>query len=281
MSDAEKKSDGAPSEGKGPERTPPTEAEASTDVAPYLRISILTGFPEMFTGPFADGMLRIAQKSGKVEIRILNLRDFTDDPHRSIDDYPYGGGPGMILKIGPVVRALESLPEPLCEGREVLLLTPQGERLDQPMVRQLLAVRDIVLVIGRYKGVDERVRSFVTREVSIGDYVLSGGEPAAIVIADCLARLVPGVMGDIESAESDSFERTVLDSGYYTRPEEFRGLKVPEVYLSGHHARIAEARREDALQRTWSRRPDLLEEAELTPSEEKWLAEQGWSRETD
>lgn len=249
-----------------------------SETTPELRISILTGFPGMFTGPLDDGMMRIARESGKVEFRILNLRDFTDDPHRSIDDYPYGGGPGMILKIEPVARALESLPPALGDRREVLLLTPQGESLDQPMVRKLLASRDVVLVIGRYKGVDERVRSFVTREVSIGDYVLSGGEPAAIVIADCLSRLVPGVMGDIESAESDSFERTILDSGYYTRPEEFRGLKVPEVYLSGHHARIREARRQDALQRTLSRRPDLLDRAELSRAEEKLLEERGWSR---
>ena len=251
-----------------------------TESGPYLRISILTGFPGMFDGPFDDGMLRIARESGKVEFRILNLRDFTDDPHRSIDDYPYGGGPGMILKIEPVVRALESLPPALGDRREVLLLTPQGERLDQPLVRQLLAARDVVLVIGRYKGVDDRVRSFVTREVSIGDYVLSGGEPAAVVIADCLARLVPGVMGDIESAEGDSFERTVLDSGYYTRPEEFRGLTVPEVYLSGHHARIEEARRLDALQRTLNRRPDLLEGADLSESERTWLRDRGWNEGT-
>jgi tRNA (guanine37-N1)-methyltransferase len=231
----------------------------------------------MFEGPLDEGMLRVARESGRVELRILNLRDYTDDPHRTIDDYPYGGGPGMILKIEPVVRALESLPPPLIERREVVLLTPQGERLDQARVRKLVQVGDVALVLGRYKGIDERVRSFVTREISIGDYILSGAEPAALVIADALARLVPGVLGDLDSAEGDSFERQILDSAYYTRPEEFRGLKVPEVLLSGHHAKVAEARRRDALERTLRRRPDLLEDAALSPSEERWLRERGWT----
>ena len=243
-----------------------------------LRISILTGFPRMFEGPLDEGMLRVAQKSGRVEIRVVHLRDFTEDVHRTIDDSPYGGGPGMILKIEPVVRALESLPPPLEGRREVVLLSPQGERLDQKGVRRLLEVKDVVLIFGRYKGIDDRVRGFVTREISIGDYILSGGEPAALVVADALVRLVPGVLGDMESAEGDSFERTVLDSGYYTRPEDFRGLKVPEVYLSGHHQRIEEARRRDALLRTLERRPDLLRDAPLTEDEERWLATQGWER---
>jgi tRNA (guanine37-N1)-methyltransferase len=158
-----------------------------------------------------------------------------------------------------------------------VLLTPQGERLDQARVRKLVQVGDVALVLGRYKGIDERVRSFVTREVSIGDYILSGAEPAALVVADALSRLVPGVLGDRESSDGDSFERQILDSAYYTRPEEFRGLKVPEVLLSGHHAKVAEARRRDALERTLRRRPDLLEEATLTPAEEQWLRERGWS----
>jgi tRNA (guanine37-N1)-methyltransferase len=247
--------------------------------APGLRVCILTGFPRMFEGPLDEGMLRVARESGRVEIRVVDLRDFTDDPHRSIDDAPYGGGPGMILKVEPVVRALESLPSPLADRREVILLSPQGERLDQPLVRRLLEARDLVLVMGRYKGLDDRIRAFVTREVSIGDYILSGGEPAALVLADALARLVPGVLGDIESAESDSFERTILDCGYYTRPEEFRGLRVPEILLSGHHARIEEARRKDALLRTLARRRELLRKADLTRTEIAWLEERGWQPE--
>ena len=243
---------------------------------PELRISILTGFPRMFEGPLDEGMLRVAQKMGKVDIRIVHLREFTEDVHRTIDDSPYGGGPGMVLKIEPVVRALESLPPPLDGRREVVLLTPQGERLDQKAVRTLLEAKDVVLVFGRYKGIDDRIREFVTREISIGDYILSGGEPAALIVADALTRLVPGVLGDMESAEGDSFERTILDSGYYTRPEDFRGLKVPEVYLSGHHKRIEEARRRDALLRTLERRPDLLETATLSDEEVRWLRAEGW-----
>ena len=243
---------------------------------PQLRISILTGFPRMFEGPFDDGLLRIARESGQVEFRILNLREYTDDPHRSIDDYPYGGGPGMILKVEPVARALDDLPPCLGDRRDVVLLTPQGEPLTQKRVRQLLEVRDIVLLFGRYKGIDERIRSLVTREISLGDFILSGGELAAMVLADALTRLVPGVMGDIESANSDSFETSVLDSAYYTRPEEFREMRVPEVYLSGHHARIDAARRRDALERTLARRPDLLDEAVLDEPERAWLREQGW-----
>jgi len=230
----------------------------------------------MFEGPFDDGMLRVARESGRVDLRVVNLREFTDDPHRSIDDYPYGGGPGMILKVEPVARALESLPPPLGDRREVVLLTPQGERCDQRLVRRLLEARDVVLVLGRYKGLDERIRSLATREVSIGDFILSGGEPAALVLADALARLVPGVLGDIESARSDSFETGLLDSGYYTRPETFRGMRVPKVLLGGDHGRIRRYRREDALRRTLHRRPDLLAAAALTRAEVSWLRAQGW-----
>lgn len=234
----------------------------------------------MFAGATEEGLIRIARESGKLELRLLDLREFTDDPHRSIDDYPFGGGPGMILKVEPVLRALESLPEPLDARREVVLLSPQGERLTQPLVREWLNARDVALVFGRYKGLDERVRGFVTREVSLGDFILSGGEPAALVVIDALARLIPGVMGDIESAEGDSFEQTILDAAYYTRPASFRGLEAPEVLLSGHHGKVAEWRRRDALERTWRRRPDLIEVAaergELTAREVLWLLELGW-----
>jgi tRNA (guanine37-N1)-methyltransferase len=222
-------------------------------------------------------MLRVARESGRVGIEVVNLREFTDDPHRSIDDYPYGGGPGMILKVEPVVRALESLPPPLGDRREIVLLTPQGDRCDQRLVRRLLEARDVVLVMGRYKGLDERIRSFVTREVSIGDLILSGGEPAALVLADALARLVPGVLGDMESALSDSFETGILDSGYYTRPEDFRGMRVPKVLRTGDHERIRRTRREDALLRTLRRRPDLLAGASLTREEISWLRAHGWN----
>jgi tRNA (guanine37-N1)-methyltransferase len=222
-------------------------------------------------------MIRVARDSGRVEIRVVNLREFTDDPHRSIDDYPYGGGPGMILKVEPVARALESLPPPLRDRREVVLLTPQGARLDQTMVRRLVDLGDVVLAFGRYKGLDERIRSLATREISIGDYILSGGEPAAVVLVDALARLVPGVLGDLDSALSDSFETGILDSGYYTRPEVYRGMRVPRTLLTGDHARILRHRREEALLRTLRRRPDLLSGASLTPEEIVWLQAKGWT----
>lgn len=222
-------------------------------------------------------MIRVARESGRVEIRVVNLREFTDDPHRSIDDYPYGGGPGMILKVEPVARALESLPSPLRDRREVVLLTPQGARLDQAMVRRLAEAGDVVLMFGRYKGLDERIRSLATREVSIGDYILSGGEPAAVVLVDALARLVPGVLGDMESALSDSFETGILDCGYYTRPEVYRGMRVPRTLMTGDHARIRRLRREEALLRTLRRRPDLLSDVSLTREEIAWLRAKGWT----
>jgi tRNA (guanine37-N1)-methyltransferase len=222
-------------------------------------------------------MIRVARDSGRVEIRVVNLREFTDDPHRSIDDYPYGGGPGMILKVEPVARALESLPPPLHDRREVVLLTPQGTRLDQTMVRRLVDAGDVVLAFGRYKGLDERIRSLATREVSLGDFILSGGEPAAVVLVDALARLVPGVLGDIDSALSDSFETGILDCGYYTRPEVYRGMRVPRALLTGDHERIRRHRREEALLRTLRRRPDLLSGASLTRQEMVWLQAKGWT----
>lgn len=235
----------------------------------------------MFAGALDEGLLRVARESGRAEIRLLDLREFTDDPHRTIDDYPYGGGPGMILKVEPVARALDALPPPLAERREVVILTPQGETLTQPLVRKLLEARDVVLLFGRYKGLDERIRVFATREVSLGDFILSGGEPAALVLTDALVRLVPGVMGDIESAEGDSFERTLLDSAYYTRPEVFRGLEVPELLRSGHHGKVAEWRRRDAILRTLRRRPELVAQAaregSLSGDELRWLVARGWT----
>ncbi len=171
-------------------------------------------------------MIRVAREKGLADVRIVPLREFAEDNHRSIDDYPYGGGPGMILKVEPVARALDSLPPPAGARRETVLLTPQGQKLDQPLVHQIMGAGDVVLLSGRYKGIDERIRAFVTREVSLGDYVLSGGEFAALVLIDAMVRLVPGVLGSMDSAMGDSFESGLLDCSYYTRPEEFRGMKV-------------------------------------------------------
>jgi len=222
-------------------------------------------------------MIRVARANGAAEIRLVYLRDYAQDNHRSIDDYPYGGGPGMILKVEPVARAIDSLPPPVGPRRETILLSPQGERLDQGLVRQILEAQDVVLLSGRYKGVDERIRTFVTREVSLGDYILSGGELAALVLIDAMVRLLPGVLSDLDSAMGDSFESGLLDCSYYTRPEEFRGMRAPAVLLSGDHGAVNRWRRGDALARTLRRRPDLLAEARLADEDHEVLAELGWS----
>ena len=222
-------------------------------------------------------MIRVAREKGLADVRIVALREFAEDNHRSIDDYPYGGGPGMILKVEPVARALDSLPPPAGERRETVLMSPQGERCDQSLVHRIMSAGDVVLLSGRYKGIDERIRAFVTREVSLGDYVLSGGELAALVLIDAMVRLVPGVLGSIDSAMGDSFESGLLDCSYYTRPEEFRGMRVPALLLSGDHGAVDRWRRRDALARTMSRRPDLLEKTELTDEDHEVLAELGWS----
>jgi tRNA (guanine37-N1)-methyltransferase len=222
-------------------------------------------------------MIRVAREKGKVSVHVVPLREYADDNHRTIDDYPYGGGPGMILKVEPVARAIAALPPPSGETRETILLSPQGEKLDQRLVREILGIRDVVLLSGRYKGIDERIRPLVTREVSIGDYVLSGGEIAALVLIDAMARLVPGVLGDLDSALGDSFESGLLDCAYYTRPETYAGTGVPPVLLSGNHAAIRQWRRREALARTLARRPELLAGAELDEEDHEWLAELGWS----
>lgn len=222
-------------------------------------------------------MIRVAREKGLARITVVPLREFTEDRHRSIDDYPYGGGPGMILKLEPVARALDALPPPMGDRRETVLLSPQGETLTQDLVHRVREAGDVVLLSGRYKGIDERIRALVTREVSLGDYVLSGGELACLVLTDAMVRLVPGVLGTFDSALGDSFESGLLDSSYYTRPEEFRGMRVPGVLLSGHHAQVDAWRRRDALARTLARRPDLLDHAALSDEDHAVLAELGWS----
>jgi len=241
-----------------------------------VRISVLTIFPEFFPGPLAEGMVREARERGALETAIVNLRDFTSDSHRTTDDYPFGGGVGMVMKVEPIDRALASLavgtPEGRPAGTRVVLFSPQGRRFDQACAIEYAALEHIVLVCGRYKGVDERVREhLVDEELSLGDFVLSGGEPAAVCVIDAVARLLPGVVGTFDSVESDSFHSGVLDCTYYTRPAEYRGWTVPDVLLSGHHANIEQHRRREALRRTLERRPDLLEHAELSDAERRWL----------
>jgi tRNA (guanine37-N1)-methyltransferase len=237
-----------------------------------MRIDIVTLFPEYFSVPLSSGVVGRAVAQGRVTVGCVNPRDFTSDRHRTVDDYPYGGGPGMVLKAPPLVDAVESLvgagnPEQV----PVLLLSPQGARFDQAKARAMAAWPRLVIVCGRYKGVDERVRELVvTEELSVGDFVLSGGEPAALVILDAVLRLLPGVLGDEESAETDSFGidgTSGLDCGYYTRPPEYRGMQVPPVLLSGHHARIEAWRRAEAAERTRVRRPELAAPASAQPKQ--------------
>jgi len=250
-----------------------------------MRVTLLTIFPEFFPDAFGDGMIRVAREKGRLDVQVVNLRDFTHDPHRTTDDYPFGGGAGMVMKVEPVFDALESLgladraARPA--GTRVVLTSPQGPRFTQDTAIAWAGLEHLVILCGRYKGVDERVAEhLVDEEFSLGDFVLSGGEPAALCVVDAVARLQPDVVGDFDSVESDSFHSGLLDCGYYTRPAEFRGWKVPDVLLSGHHANIARARREDALRRTLERRPDLLEHAELTEEDRRLLARLRRERET-
>ena len=241
-----------------------------------MRISILTIFPELFPAALAEGMIRAALERQKLAVDVLQLRDFTDDSHRTTDDYPFGGGPGMIMKVEPIDRALRSLDLPergrRAAGTRVVLLSPQGLPFTQERAIGYAELDHLVLVCGRYKGVDERVSdTLIDEELSIGDFVLSGGEPAALCVVDAIARLLPGVVGTFDSVETDSFHSGLLDAPYYTRPADYQGMKVPEVLLSGHHAAIARWRREQALRRTRERRPELLERAELSPEDREFL----------
>jgi tRNA (guanine37-N1)-methyltransferase len=223
-----------------------------------VRIDVVTIFPEILEGPIRASLLGKAIAAGVVDVRVHDLRDFTSDRHRQVDDESYGGGPGMVMKPEPVFAAVESLgPEP----KRVVLLTPAGRRLDQALVRELAREPWLVLVAGRYEGVDERVvDGLPAEEVSIGDYVLSGGELPALVVIEAVARLVPGVIGREESHERDSFGADgLLDHPHYTRPADFRGMHVPEVLLSGDHAQIERWRRDAAVEKTRRNRPDLLE----------------------
>lgn len=232
-----------------------------------MRFQILTLFPEMLRGAVAESVLGKAASRGLVEIRLEDIRRFAPGRHRICDDAPYGGGAGMVMKPGPVVAAIEAARARVPEGSRsrTLLLSPRGRRLEQPYVRELAALDDLILVCGRYEGVDARVLDYVDEELSIGDYVLSGGEPAALVVVDAVARLQPGVLGNAASSQEESFETGLLEYPHYTRPPEFRGARVPGVLLSGDHARIARWRRAMALKLTRERRPDLF--ARLTLDE--------------
>jgi tRNA (guanine37-N1)-methyltransferase len=228
-----------------------------------MRVDVLTLFPEMF-GPVLDAsILGIAQDKGLVEFHVRDLRDFGEGKRRSVDDKPYGGGPGMVMMPEPVFRAVEAAEAEAAGAARRILLSPQGEKFSQPRARELAAEKRLLFICGRYEGFDERVRIGLNAlELSIGDYVLSGGELAAMVVIDAVVRLVPSVLGCEDSLKEESFSEGLLEYPQYTRPALFRGMRVPEVLLSGDHARVAEWRRQEAVRRTREKRPDLLKESD-------------------
>ena len=224
-----------------------------------MRLDIITCLPELFDGPLNQSIVKRSMEKGHVDIHIHNLRDYSTDKHKKVDDYQFGGGAGMVLTIEPIDSCISELKKG-CSYDEVIYLTPDGATYNQRMANSLSLSKNLILLCGHYKGVDQRVRDhFVTKEISIGDYVLSGGELAAMVLADSLIRLVPGVLNDESSALSDSFQDDLLAPPVYTRPAEYNGWKVPEVLTSGHEAKVEEWRNEQAVKRTEERRPDLLD----------------------
>ena len=231
-----------------------------------MKVDVLALFPEIFAPALQTGILKRVQENGKLIVNVYNLRDWATDKHKTVDDYPYGGGAGMILKPEPIFAAIEALNTE--SDAQILYLTPQGTPLTQPLVEALSLESHIIILCGRYKGIDERVRKkLVTIEVSIGDFVISGGEIAALVLVDAIGRVLPGALGDYESAHEDSFSRDLLDHPHYTRPVEYNGMRVPDVLLTGHHKNIQEWRHAEALKRTAQRRPDLLKKNDLTDEE--------------
>lgn len=228
-----------------------------------MRFDVLTLFPEIFDGYLGQSLLKLAIADGRVEVRLHNIRAWSEDKHKKVDDRPFGGGPGMVLKVEPVVSCVEAVRRMDPEPGRLVMLTPQGRKLDQTIVEQLAGYRRLLLLCGRYEGFDERIRLILQpEEISIGDFVLNGGEVAAMAVIDSVIRLVPGVLGDEESSGDDSFsgQRRWLEYAQYTRPRVFRGLEVPEVLLGGNHEQIARWRVENSRQRTGQRRGDLLQE---------------------
>jgi tRNA (guanine37-N1)-methyltransferase len=228
-----------------------------------IRFDILTLFPGMFVSPFDSSLLKKAQEKGLIEIRVHDIRDYAEDKHRMADDYPYGGGNGMVMKVEPVARALDDIIAG-ADSATVILLTPQGEVFNRTVAEELSKFPRLVMICGHYEGVDERVRLHLAdREISIGDYILTGGELPAMVVIDAVSRYIPGVLGNQESAETDSFSKGLLEYPQYTRPADYRGWAVPEVLLSGNHREIETWRKKESLRRTVLNRPDLLNKASL------------------
>ena len=236
-----------------------------------IRFDVLSIFPEMLISPLSFSLLKKAQEKGLVEVSMHDIRDWAEDKHKMTDDAPYGSGCGMVMKVEPVERALTAIKNPEKEAL-VVLMTPQGETLDQEIAKELAEKEQVIIICGRYEGVDERIREHLTdREISIGDYILTGGELSALVLIDAVSRFIPGVLGNSESTLSESFSHGFLEYPQYTRPAEYKGWKVPEVLVSGNHAEIERWRRYESLKRTYKRRPDLLEKTELSEVDKKNL----------
>jgi len=240
-----------------------------------MRIDILCLFPEMFVSPFNQSIVKRAKEQGLIDIMVHNIRDYTHDRHHTVDDYPYGGGPGMVLKPEPVFEAVAAVKQQLNINEiPIILLTPQGRLLNQRVARELTLHSHLMLICGHYEGVDERVRSHLaTDEISIGDYVLSSGELAAMVMVEAIVRFIPGVLGSPMSANSNSHSDRLLEYPQYTRPQVYRGWSVPAILLSGNHSEIACWRRHQAILRTANRRPDLIGKATLSDKEKEWISE--------
>ncbi|MEK5184358.1 tRNA (guanosine(37)-N1)-methyltransferase TrmD [Solibacillus sp. FSL R5-0691] len=233
-----------------------------------MKIHVLSLFPDMFTGVFGSSILKKAQEKGAVELAVTDIREYSENKHKQVDDYPYGGGAGMVLKPEPMFNAVEAI----TEGRKprVILMCPQGERFTQKKAEELAKEEDLVFLCGHYEGYDERIREhLVTDEISIGDFVLTGGELPAMTVIDAVVRLLPGVLGQEDSHIQDSFSTGLLEHPHYTRPADFRGMKVPDILLSGNHAKIDAWREEQSFKRTLERRPDLLDALELTDKQKK------------
>ncbi|MBK3494412.1 tRNA (guanosine(37)-N1)-methyltransferase TrmD [Viridibacillus sp. YIM B01967] len=236
-----------------------------------MNIHVLSLFPSMFEGVFGSSILKKAQEKGAVAMGVTDFREYSINKHNQVDDYPYGGGAGMVLKPEPLFNAVEAL---VGEGKKprIILMCPQGERYTQAKAEELAQEEDLIFLCGHYEGYDERIRQhLVTDEISIGDYVLTGGELGAMTVIDSVVRLLPGVLGNDDSPVLDSFSTGLLEHPHYTRPSDFRGMKVPDVLLSGNHAKIDEWREQQSLKRTFERRPDLFDKIELNPAQQKYL----------
>ena len=247
-----------------------------------MHIDILTLFPEMFHGILHSSIIGRALEQRLLTVNVINFRDFSEDKHHTVDEPPYGGGGGMVLKPQPVFSAVEHLLAHKDTSRaqpRITLMSPQGETFNQKKAEELAQEEHVILICGHYEGFDERIRQhLVTEELSIGDYVLTGGELPAMVVVDCVARLLPGVLGNEQSAKTDSFADGLLEHPHYTRPATFRGWSVPDVLLSGHNAKIQAWRRQESIKRTWKRRPELLEQAELSEAERRFIKQLSHNR---